>query len=346
MLVEAPSYPSLEVSEPGRTGLRLGQWIPVVHVPFVLGTARDASLVLTEPTLAPRHCELVEEYGRWWIRHLGGAAGTFHLGQSIHDAELMSGDAFEVAEGIIFRFWLSPPVETWNVAMEKSLAQHPDDTSLWMAYGDWLHERGVLLGARMANSSAADRARGLGPLAGAAARGALQVDWWGGLPSRVVLRRLDAARQSPSWRQLLSLMGRAAEFRFVRHLEVYGASFGHGLSEPIAAELLKLFDGRFPLLKATTVSPSEEWTDVLWRPTDGSPAVALTPGQVHQSDGLVVSCVSGCWRVERSGESLVHVNGIAVQEGLLRPGDVVRVEADEYFFEVAAPKMKRVTFGL
>ena len=189
--------------------------MPLTKLPFRIGRAPDSALRIESAAVARRHCEIVYEYERWWLRDLGGSNGVFHLGERVNDAELLHGDVFEVPWGLCFRLLLHEAVEPRDPHMELAIIEQPDDAERWSVYADWLQEHGAPLGERIANPSAADDRRWLGALAVNAGRGELQVEWAHGLPSRAVIRHLSTWRADVAWEERLATLVRTTEFRFL-----------------------------------------------------------------------------------------------------------------------------------
>ncbi len=68
--------PVLRVLEPGATGLRPGQTLPLGRR-ILLGRAGDATYVLADPAVSRHHALLEVIEGRIWLQDLGSANGTF-----------------------------------------------------------------------------------------------------------------------------------------------------------------------------------------------------------------------------------------------------------------------------
>ncbi len=352
-------FPALEVLTPGAHQLQRGTRLPLV-TPFRIGRGKENTLVIPAPDVSSRHCEVVHEYDRWWIRDLGTTSGTFHLGERIHDAELRHGDVFELSGRVCFRLLLREPVDLRDEAMEQALIENPDDPQRWSVYADWLQERGAPLGERMANPRTADDRRWLGPLAGDAARGVVQVTWAHGVPTRVVLRSLAPAGRREGWESPFALLRSESIFRFLRVLEFDLVSFHRSNLECAWVDrVLGLLGDAFPMLEKLSFGPGEPPPDAellapqlrarralhprfsttsrslfrRWRAAtlhfDGK-AHPLDPGVTfHAATELGPSCppFGIFWEDERwrlratSGE--VKVNGVVRRTALLRPGDVI-----------------------
>jgi uncharacterized protein (TIGR02996 family) len=251
------AFPALEVLTAAGHGLAVGTRVPLTKLPFVIGRPRDNPIAIQSGVVSKRHCEIVFEYERWWVRDLGSTNGTWHLGERVHDAELLHGDVFEVPWGVCFRLLLREPIEVRDADMERAIIEQPDDDERWAVYADWLQEQGAPLGERLANPNAADDRRWLGVLACFAGRGEMHVEWAHGLPSRVVMRCLGTWRSEVSWEFRLATLLRTSQFRFLRSLEIDVGSFlressrarwGKRLLQAIGPEAL-------PLLERVAIGP-------------------------------------------------------------------------------------------
>lgn len=249
-------FPALEMLTAGFPELPLGSRVPITGFPFYIGRAKEAALRVPEGSIARRHCQLLYEHDRWWIRDLGSTNGTFHLGEQVHDAELLHGDCFEVAWGVAFRLLLHEPVEQRSPELERAILERPDEPERWSVYADWLQEQGDPLGERMAHPLPADDRRWLGPLAGLAGRGELQVDWAHGLPSRAVLRCLTTWHAGVEWPERLATLLRQPQFRFLRQLEVDVGSFLRASpTSEWGAQVLEALGPHLPLLERLAIGP-------------------------------------------------------------------------------------------
>jgi uncharacterized protein (TIGR02996 family) len=245
-------FPALEVLTPGGHGLEPGTRLPLFTSPFVIGRARDNQLSVQSGLISKRHCEVLREYDRWWIRDLGTTNGTFHLGERVNDAELLHGDVFELANHASFRLLLREPVDLRDAAMEQAIVDQPDDDRRWSVYADWLQEHGAPLGERIANPRSSDDRRWLGPFATFVARGELEVRWAHGLPTRAVLRRTEL--QGHQWDRELGLLAKQPEFRFLRGLELdVGAFRDQRAWGPRVIAALSV--DALPLLQQFTIGP-------------------------------------------------------------------------------------------
>lgn len=248
-------FPALEVMSAGPHGLAVGHRVPL-RSPLVLGRGRDTALAMPSALVSPRHCEVVFEHGRWWVRDLGSSNGTFVAGESISDAELRDGDCFELPYGVSFRLLLSEPEDLRDEAMEAALRRAPDDARQWSVYADWLQEAGAALGERLSAPRPEDDARWLGPMAGDVARGELQVQWDHGLPRALVLRCVSTWLTPWTWEQRLAAMVRLPAFRFVREVEVDLGSFTRAALETRGAvAVLQALGAAWPMLESVTIGP-------------------------------------------------------------------------------------------
>jgi len=62
----------------------------------VIGRADDCDLVVAEPAVSRRHCEIVWEHVQYVLRDLGSANGTFVNGEQVQAAPLRDGDLVEM----------------------------------------------------------------------------------------------------------------------------------------------------------------------------------------------------------------------------------------------------------
>lgn len=352
-------FPALEIFTPGAHRLQPGTRLPLA-TPFRIGRGKENTLAVPTAEVSPRHCEVVHEYDRWWIRDLGTTNGTFHLGERIHDAELRHADVFELPASVCFRLLLREPIDLRDDQMERALIDSPDDPHRWSVYADWLQERGAPLGERLANPRAADDRRWLGPLAGYAGRGVLQVTWVHGVPARAVLRTLSPTGRQESWESPLALLLADPLFRFLRVLELDLSSFHRASLELRWADraLAMLGLHAFPMLERLVLGPGAAPHDAdllspqlrvrrelhprfattarsLFRPWRA--ATLSFEGKAHPIDPAVrfhsgTELAPGCppfdiywegdrWRLRAPAE--VKVNGVVRKTALLRPADVI-----------------------
>ena len=358
-------FPCLEVMTPGMHGWEVGTRVPLTTLPFVLGRSREANLVLMHRSLAQRHCEVVRELDRWWVRDLGSTNGTAAGGERVNDAELEDGDCFELGEAVVLRLLLREPTEVRDEGMERALAEQPDDTERWSVYADWLQERGAPLGLRLSSPDSGEDARWLGPLAGQVARGELELGWAHGLPAHAVLRNVSGLHAELGWADRLALLVRTPGFRFLRSLELDVGSFQReSLRDEWAARALEVLGTSLPMLERLEIGPGSPPAEVAasraglaarpglkttaaslfraWQPatlTRGDRVHALTPGApvrlrvvlpASSASTLSFAFAEDRWRVEVEGQGGLTVNGgPARSAALLRPGDRLSVAGGE-----------------
>lgn len=360
--VPMADFPALEILTSGAHQLRPGTRL-ALDAPFRIGRAKENRLVVPAMDVSPRHCEVVQEYDRWWVRDLGSTNGTFHLGERVHDAQLLHADVFELPSSVCFRLLLREPNDPRDDQMERAIIDDPDDAHRWSVYADWLQERGAPLGERMADCRAADDRRWLGPLAGYEARGELQVGWEHGVPARAVLRTLSPTGWQDGWERPLALLRAEALFRFLRVLEFDLVSFHRSsMQSPWVHRVLTLMGDSFPMLKTLVVGPGElphdadllaPWLHArrelhprfattarsLFRPWRAASlnfegkSHALEP-EVTFHAGAHLELGPACppfgifwederWRLSATSGVGVKVNGVMRKTAQLRPGDLI-----------------------
>lgn len=252
------SFPALEVLWVAR-GSRQPE--PGTRLPlkprFTIGRVNDNDLVLTGLDPVARRPVLIERrYDRWWLLQLGSGDETLHNGVPVTNVELTHLDLFTLRNAITLRFLAHDEPDLRNEAFEHSLVAGPDDPARWAVYADWWLEHGAALGERVSRPSAREDGKWLGELAAAWGDGDLQVKWAHGLPSELILRRLNL--DGPlSTRPPLEVAARDPMFRFVRHVEIdIEALVGTAGWEPDLAELLEpLTTTKLPLLQRLSVGP-------------------------------------------------------------------------------------------
>ncbi len=74
----------------------------------VVGSTSDCDLVLTDPSVSPRHCRIEKKSGRWRVADLASETGTRVRGTEVSQLVLSDGDAIEVG-GVALRFHRSRP---------------------------------------------------------------------------------------------------------------------------------------------------------------------------------------------------------------------------------------------
>jgi uncharacterized protein (TIGR02996 family) len=253
-----PDFPALEVvavPEGVRSLQAGGRLVLGEHV--VIGRAPDCELPLPVAAVARRHCLIERRFGRWWLLDMGSSAGTFHNGSRVTNVELQHLDLIDVPSGPTLRFLERERTSPREPAMEAAIAEAPEDEHRWAVYGDWLLERGAALGERLVSPRPEHHGRWLGALAVPWARGDVEVAWRGGLPSRVVLRRLSRAPAPLLPRTLLGLLAADEHFRFLQHLEVDIESLVSALDwDPLLAEGLQALEAApWPLLRSIRLGP-------------------------------------------------------------------------------------------
>jgi len=72
---------------------------PVTSTPFVLGSSRTADIVIRDPTVSARHCEIVAHEGGLRVKDLGSRNGTFIGRARIHDGWSWSGEGTTILIG-------------------------------------------------------------------------------------------------------------------------------------------------------------------------------------------------------------------------------------------------------
>jgi uncharacterized protein (TIGR02996 family) len=249
-------FPALEVVSVTGSGPARGARFPLENGKLVIGREGEG-LAILDSQVSPRHCEVVFEYGRWWVRDLGSHFGTFFAGGRVHDAELQHGDTFVLGYTVAFRLLLREPLARIEPHFEEAIVEAPDDADRWSVYADWLQERGDPLGARIADPRPEDDLRWLGALSVLAARRELEVTFAHGLPSTVVLRSLFGREPRFVWDQRLAGLITEPLFRFVRHLEIDAASLVPD-ADPLrwGEEALRLLgDTHLPLLERLVIGP-------------------------------------------------------------------------------------------
>ncbi len=354
-------FPALEILTPGAHLLQPGTRLSLT-TPFRIGRGNENMLAVPTMDVSPRHCEVVREYDRWWLRDLGSTNGTFHLGERVHDAELRHGDVFELPASVCFRLLLREPVDPRDDEMEQAISDDPDEAHRWSVYADWLQEQGAPLGERIANRRPADDRRWLGPLAGYEGRGTLQVGWAHGVPARAVVRTIAPTGWQDGWERPLALLRAEPVFRFLRVLEFDLVSFHRSSTQSSWVDrVLTLMGDSFPLLESLMVGPGEVPHDAdllapalrarhelhprfattarsLFRPWRA--ATLRLAGTSHALEPEVIfhagtqlelgpACPDfgifwedGRWRLSASSGG-VKVNGVVRKTALLRPGDVL-----------------------
>jgi hypothetical protein len=97
---EPVSDPSgyLLVKDPGESGLRAGQRIPLEPV-SVIGRHPRATIVLDDAFVSSEHAQLSWSDGRWWVTDLDSTNGTVLNGREVTiPTGLRFGDVVEIGE--------------------------------------------------------------------------------------------------------------------------------------------------------------------------------------------------------------------------------------------------------
>jgi uncharacterized protein (TIGR02996 family) len=354
-------FPALEVVSVAGSGPARGTRFLLEGERLVIGR-EGAGLVILDSQVSPQHCEVVFEYGRWWVRDLGSHFGTYFAGARVHDAELEHGDCFVLGLTVAFRLLLQEPVVCTEPHLEQALIDAPDEPERWSVYADWLQEQGDPLGARIADPRPEHDLRWLGALAVLAARRELEVTFAHGVASIVVLRSLFGREPRFAWEQRLAGLIDEPNFRFVRHLELDVASLVPD-ADPVQWARLAL-EGlgleKLPMLERLVIGPCSppgslaavaasiaqrkarfprfEVNVRAWKQASllrEGERIALSPrgtligrsGLVSSGTELVGSMFELVFREERwvltASEEDVRVNGVGVWRARLRPGDEV-----------------------
>ncbi len=255
-------FPCLEVVWSGTPLLEAGSRFAITE-DTTLGRGADVGLSL--PGLSARHCRLERRFERWWVLDLGSTEDVRHNGALVTNAELEHADLLEVGS-LLLRFLLREVVDERDEAMEAAIRAAPDDAARYGVYADWLIDRGVLLGERLARPRYEGSGKWLGRLARPWAEGELELSWFCGVPVRAVVRRLESTGRELE--QAVTLMRREPLFRFLRALEVDLESLAQGPQvEPVVTALgLATLSEAFPLLTRVTLGPLSR---ALERPSGG-----------------------------------------------------------------------------
>jgi uncharacterized protein (TIGR02996 family) len=244
-------FPCLEVVWSGTPLLEAGSRFAIGET-TTLGRGADVELSL--PGLGARHCRIERRYERWWVLDLSTTEDVRHNGAQVTNAELEHADLIELG-ALVLRFLLREVVDERDETMEAAIRAAPDDAARYGVYADWLIDRGVLLGERMARPRYEGSGKWLGRLARPWAEGELELSWYCGVPMRAVVRRLESTGRELE--QVISLMRAEPFFRFLRLLEVDLEAIAQGPEvEPLLASLepSALADA-FPMLTRLTLGP-------------------------------------------------------------------------------------------
>lgn len=256
----AAASPLLEVLI-GQGSATAGAIFPVQGPEFVIGRSGDAHLRITGADLLDRrHCRLELSEGQWLITDLESSHGTLHNGRRIVRAPLRHGDLVELPGPITFRFLTEPPRTVRSEAMEAEILKAPDSEERWLVYADWLMEQGAPFDAPVAKGG--QDLRVLGPFAGHVERNEVSVEWYFGLPQRLVLRGgpVELRHMPTGQAEMLGWLARP-EFRFLRSLTVErtpSEEYGVRLMPPVdAREIVGWLEAipALPLLESLLLKP-------------------------------------------------------------------------------------------
>jgi pSer/pThr/pTyr-binding forkhead associated (FHA) protein len=101
-------------------GNQSGQRVTVPRLPFLIGRGADCQLRPNSPTVAARHCALLERNGRLLLTDLGSTNGTYVNGVRL-DGTMPVGDGDELAVGPLrFRLQVGtlPPLDESSVELD------------------------------------------------------------------------------------------------------------------------------------------------------------------------------------------------------------------------------------
>lgn len=212
-------FPCIELLDAPRRndGLQLGMRWPLTGEAVRLGRSSAGAVVLDSQQLARVHLLFEKRADGWWAKQMQG--GALVAGVRLTEHKLSHDDVLTLPDGFVLRFL--DRAERWPVQpqLEAAALAHPEDRAVWAIYGDWLVEQGVPEGAWLAGAPAteAERARFLGPLAGAFLEGSLSLRWQHGVPVAAVLRSpgFTVTREAP---QLFAQVLQWPGLRFLREL--------------------------------------------------------------------------------------------------------------------------------
>jgi len=88
----APPHERFLRWRPRRATRQLALPAELLKARMVLGRSSSCELVLGDDTVSRRHAELRVEEGRWLLRDLGSANGTYVNGRRVVEAEVRPGD--------------------------------------------------------------------------------------------------------------------------------------------------------------------------------------------------------------------------------------------------------------
>jgi DNA-binding NtrC family response regulator len=73
--------------------------IPITRTALVVGTAAGADVIVRDPTVSGRHCEIVADAGGVMVKDLGSRNGTFVGGARLHDGWSWTGEGVTILVG-------------------------------------------------------------------------------------------------------------------------------------------------------------------------------------------------------------------------------------------------------
>lgn len=317
---------------------------------MVFGRDAKCEVPLQIDGVSRKHCTLVLEFERFWLRDLGSTHGTWLHGARVLEEELQHGDVFQVMEGQCYRLLLrEPSAPPREPTMEAALRANPDDEQAWSVYADWLLEHGEPVASGDGPLST------FGALASEVVNGNLTATWRHGLVRELSFRVLEGLHAWPAEARL-SLVERTPGLRFVTRVEVDVESFFRRAvhnAEPFMRALTAL---NSPLLRTVVLGPTEfsgplerAGVDVqLRRPGPATltlmsehpgtpvmgpngelelarPEVLSRPArfELRGISHFTVTPTDGPWLVEFGGRG--RLNGRVAQSATLRGGDVLEL---------------------
>lgn len=179
-----PHLELVAVPEAGARGMKPGaRYALAPENPLRLGTAPKSRIAVDLPVQGDADYEVGFVDGRWTLR----AAGLPHPAR-LNGRELardpreplVDGDHLVFEGGLTVAFFERPRAAARDAALERRLAEAPEDDAGWRVYADFLLEKGDPLGEWMLRAGDAwevERLRWLGPLSAAVARGRVLVEW-------------------------------------------------------------------------------------------------------------------------------------------------------------------------
>lgn len=194
--------------------------LPDGRASIVFGRTNRATLVLDEPRLSARHCELSFDGTFWRLRDLGSELGTRVNGAELaHPRALFNGDVIELGS-VRLRFADDLPRD--DPALLEAITRDPDQEEPWLVFADWLQDHGDPLGERITRArlgNPPDHLPWLGPLWDHFVAGEVEIDWHLGFVRRATLRPV-MGRLPFDWRDVVSTLVNLRVGRFVRELSI------------------------------------------------------------------------------------------------------------------------------